>query len=124
VGLIGWQMQVVDGFTLMVLLGLGLYLPYVAVHTTILERLIAMTADRGNLGYLMYLADSVGYLGYVGVMMARETLRGNDNFNQFFLTLATVVVIGASILLAGCSIYFARRTRHLIDNGMTEKSPA
>ena len=124
VGLIGWQMQVVDGFTLMVLLGLGLYLPYVAVHTTILERLIAMTADRGNLGYLMYLADSVGYLGYVGVMMARETLRGNENFNQFFLTLATVVVIGASILLAGCSIYFARRTRHLIDNGMTEKSPA
>ncbi|MFM8392354.1 MAG: DUF5690 family protein, partial [Acidobacteriota bacterium] len=123
-GLIGWQMQLFDGFSLMVLLGLGLYLPYVAVHTTILERLIAMTADRGNLGYLMYLADSFGYLGYVGVMMARETLRGNQNFNQFFLSLAGGVVVGASFLLGGCWIYFARRTRHLIDNGMAGKSPA
>ena len=57
----------------MVLHGLGLYLPYVAVHTTIFERLIAMTRDRGNIGYLMYLADAFGYLGYVVVMLRPAT---------------------------------------------------
>lgn len=42
-----------SGFPFMVLVGLGLYLPYVVVHTTIFERLIALTRDRGNLGYLI-----------------------------------------------------------------------
>lgn len=45
------------------------------MHTTIFERLIAMTGERGNLGLLMYLADSFGYLGYVGVMLARGVVR-------------------------------------------------
>jgi len=109
IGLIGWRIQLIDGFTLMVLLGLGLYLPYVAVHTTILERLIAMTDDRGNLCYLMYLADSFGYLGYVMVMITRESLR-IQNLNQFFFIIAAVVTGVASMLLGGCWIYFARRT--------------
>jgi len=68
--LVGLNNAWVDGFQFMVLIGLGLYLPYVAVHTTIFERLIAMTGDRGNMGFLMYLADSFGYLGYVTVMLA------------------------------------------------------
>ena len=63
---------VVGPFVFMVLLGLGLYVPYVAVHTTIFGRLIAMTRDRGNIGYLMYLADAFGYLGYVAVMIGKN----------------------------------------------------
>jgi hypothetical protein len=63
----GW----LEGFGFMTVVGLGLYLPYVAVHTTIFERLIAMTRERANLGYLMYLVDAFGYLGYVGVMLTR-----------------------------------------------------
>jgi hypothetical protein len=56
----------------MVLLGLGLYLPYVALHTTLFERLLGMTRERGNIGFLMYVVDSVGYLGYVAVMLLRN----------------------------------------------------
>ena len=64
----GW----ISPFWYLTIVGLGLYLPYIAVHTTIFERLIAMTRDRGNIGYLMYLADAFGYLGYVGVLMAKN----------------------------------------------------
>ena len=64
--LVGLAAGLLSPFAFMVLHGLGLYLPYVAIHTTIFERLIAMTRDRGNIGYLMYLADAFGYLGYVG----------------------------------------------------------
>ena len=63
-----------SGFRFMVLIGLGLYLPYVAIHTTIFERLLAMAQQRGNVGYLLYLADSFGYLGYVGVMLGKSVL--------------------------------------------------
>jgi len=56
----------------MVLLGLGLYLPYVALHTTLFERLLGMTREPGNIGFLMYVVDSVGYLGYVAVMLLKN----------------------------------------------------
>lgn len=113
-GILGWRKGWIDGFDLMVLLGLGLYLPYVAVHTTIFERLIAMTGDRGNLGYLIYLADSFGYLGYVGVMLVRsfrprgQGLAG-ENFLDFFIPVATILVILAGLMLVGSWIYFDRK---------------
>ena len=77
-------------FPYMVLVGLGLYLPYVAVHTTIFERLLAMTRERGNVGFLMYLADSTGYLGYVGCMLARGALSKRGDFLSFFETVCWV----------------------------------
>jgi hypothetical protein len=67
-------------FAYMVLQGLGLYLPYIAVHTTIFERLIAMTRDRANLGYLMYVADAFGYLGYVAVLLTRNLAPSTGEF--------------------------------------------
>ncbi|MFN9976899.1 MAG: DUF5690 family protein, partial [Phycisphaerae bacterium] len=59
------QRRGLSPFQFMVMTGLGLYLPYVAVHATLFERLLAMTRDRGNVGFLLYVADSVGYAGYV-----------------------------------------------------------
>ena len=103
----GWM----DGFTFMVLIGLGLYLPYVAVHTTIFERLLALTGDKGNLGFLMYLADSFGYLGYVAVMLGRSLVPTDQSFLTFFVWLAGIVTIAATVLLAGSWLYFVKHTR-------------
>ncbi|MDX1963558.1 MAG: DUF5690 family protein [Pirellulales bacterium] len=64
-------------FWFIVLVGMGLYLPYVAVHTTILERFIALTGERGNLGYLMSIVDAIGYLGYVVVILAKNWSKVN-----------------------------------------------
>jgi hypothetical protein len=94
-------------FTFMVLLGIGLYLPYFVVQTTLFERLMAMTRDRGNIGYLMYLADSFGYLGYVAVLLARNAVRPTENFLEFFLTLSAVVAGACLVLLIPCWGYFA-----------------
>ena len=67
----------------MVLVGLGLYLPYVAMHTTVFERLLSMTHQRGNLGFLMYVADAFGYLGYVAVMIAKNLWMNTGHSRQF-----------------------------------------
>jgi hypothetical protein len=84
----------------MVLLGLGLYLPYVAVHTTVFERLIAMTGDPGNIGYLMYLADAFGYLGYVAVMILKLLAKPDHGFLDFFNTAAAVALTLATAAFA------------------------
>ena len=82
----------------MVLVGLGLYLPYVAVQTTIFERLIALTRDRGNLGYLVSLADAFGYLGYVAVMLGKNAVPIGSGFLVFFVW--TSVSIGVLAIIA------------------------
>ena len=78
--LAGLRQSWLGGFGFMVLMGLGLYLPYVAIHTTVFERLIAMTRERGNLGFLMYLADAAGYLGYSAVMVGKSYLPQRGRF--------------------------------------------
>ncbi|MFM1822155.1 MAG: hypothetical protein RI967_421 [Planctomycetota bacterium] len=93
-------------FAFMVLGGIGLYLPYIAVHTVLFERLIAMTRERGTIGYLMYLVDSVGYLGYVAVLLGRNLLGPPDDFLDAFLMLNWIIAIGCLVLLALCWVSF------------------
>lgn len=107
VTLVARHKGMVSPFAFMVLHGIGLYLPYIAVHTIIFERLIAMTRDRGNIGYLMYLADSFGYLGYVAVLLARQMLGPAENFLAFFVWLSWVVTGTCLVLLVPCWRYFA-----------------
>jgi hypothetical protein len=102
---------VLGGFAFMVLAGLGLYLPYVALHTTVFERLLAMTRDRGNVGFLMYVADSAGYLGYVAVMLGRGLFRADGGFLGFFTTFAGVGAVASLALLAHSGSWFADRKR-------------
>jgi hypothetical protein len=104
-------MLTASGF--MIVMGAGLYLPYVAVHTTVFERMIALTRDRSNLIFLIYVVDALGYLGYVGVMLIRNFLpsTSNDSAVEFvigfrwFCAVSAVISI-ACVLLA--MIYFAR----------------
>ena len=91
--------SVIPPFAFMVLLGVGMYVPYVAVHTTIFERFIALTRERGNLGFFMYLADAIGYLGYVGVMIARGLFPGREHFLGFFVITSSALLLSALMLL-------------------------
>lgn len=87
---IAWQQRWITPFGFMVLIGQSLYLPYVAVHTTVFERLLAMTRAPGNIGFLMYVVDSIGYLGYVAVLLLKSF--GGEYIRQaplidYFLTM-------------------------------------
>jgi Family of unknown function (DUF5690) len=113
VALLGLRSGGLSSFAFMVVVGLGLYMPYIAVHTTIFERLIAMTRDRGNIGYLMYVADAFGYLGYVGVLLARnwltpkEELASKEEFLSFFVALSWIIAGACVVFLLPCWGYFA-----------------
>jgi hypothetical protein len=107
--LVGWQLGWLSGFAFMVLIGLGLYLPYVAVHTTVFERFLAMTREKGNLGFLMYVADSIGYLGVVAVLFAKNLVKVEGSFSSFFLFICWVTAGLSVVCLVGSWWYFAAR---------------
>jgi len=105
--LVGLEAGAFSAFTFMVLLGLGLYLPYIAVQTSLFERLIAMTRDRGNISYLVMLADAFGYLGLVVVLLARNAIAPGRDFLSFFVALSWGIAIVSAVLLVPCWRYFA-----------------
>ncbi|HVY70939.1 MAG TPA: DUF5690 family protein [Verrucomicrobiae bacterium] len=98
-------------FAFMALFGLGIYLPYVTVHTTVFERLIAVTRERANLGYLMYLADAAGYFGYVAVLLAKIFWCPKAAFLPFFSTLSWIALALAALSFMGAAAFFSRHLR-------------
>jgi hypothetical protein len=110
--LVGHWQNLLDAFAFMVLVGLGLYLPYVAVHTTVFERLLAMTRERGNLGFLMYVADSFGYLGYVAIMLVRIRSSSADLIGFFLLACLLATVVSLACLVFSWQYFHRLEERH------------
>lgn len=104
-----WRSGILGGFPFMVLLGVGMYLPYVAVHTTLFERLIALTREKGNMTYLMYLADATGYLGYCAVMLSRSLFKPEEEFLPFFVNLSTLILLGGLGFIILSILIYRRR---------------
>ncbi len=98
----------INPFPFMVLLGIGTYVPYVIVHTTVFERLIATYREHANVGYLMYLADAFGYLGYVGVMLAKPYLSQAPSFLELLINISLWVGVGASLVAVVLLGYYLR----------------
>lgn len=107
--LAGLQAGRLGAFPFMVMLGLGLYLPYVAIHTTMFERLIAMTRERGNIGFLMYLADASGYCAYAALVLFRGWLPTSADPLPFFVATWWGMGILTAISLLAAWAYFASR---------------
>lgn len=96
----------------MVTLGLGMYIPYVAFHTTVFERMIAAFRETGTIGYLLYLADAIGYLGYVGVMVFRNTVSGEVDFLGLLIWVSLFIAIVSTILTLLLGGHFFKHLPH------------
>jgi hypothetical protein len=108
---LGRRAGMVDPFAYVVMIGLGLYLPYVAIHTTVFERLLATTRDKGTSSYLLYLADSFGYLGYVAVLLGKGSLSKQGDLLGLFENAAILAGVLGLALLAVSVAGFSQSTR-------------
>ena len=98
----------ISPYVFMVTCGIGLYVPYIAFHTTIFERLIAASRRPGNLGFLMYVADATGYFGYALVMILKANLEESKAVLPFFLAALWIVAAGSILALLVAVRYFRR----------------
>ncbi len=97
----------VGPFAFVILVGVGLYLPYFAVHTTLFERMLAMTRERANIAFLIYLVDALSYLCYVGVVLCEGSITGRTAVT-LFVRAAWLAMAGGIAAFAGAGLYFAR----------------
>lgn len=75
------------------------------------DRLIAATGSIGTAGFLIYVADSFGYLGSVALMVYRDLGQPDLSWLEFFTGFAYVTSVGCTALFFVSMVYFGRVTR-------------
>jgi MFS family permease len=91
--------------------GFGLFLGYTVFQGFLFERMMATYKEPGNVGFLMYFADSFGYLGSVLVLLWRNFMFSSVDWLAFFCRSA--YVFSGFILVAGLGsvFYFSSEKR-------------
>ncbi|HEY5405941.1 MAG TPA: DUF5690 family protein [Ginsengibacter sp.] len=96
-------------FMWMTLVGLGLYMGYIPFNCILFERLIATFRNGGNVGFLIYIADSFGYLGSVVVIISKSVFSNKlawaTVYSNGVMYLSIIGVVGTLMALR----YFNRK---------------
>jgi len=89
--------------------GAGLYMAYMPFNAMLFDRMIAFSGRIGTAGFLIYVADALGYLGSVALLVWRNFVMVRLDWLGFFIAsaYATSVVGAVCTILAG--VYFLRR---------------
>lgn len=89
----------------MTMVGLGLYMVYIPFNSVFFERMIAAFRFTGNAGFLIYVADSFGYLGSVSVLLSKEIFKVQLNWVHFFSNSVMLLSV-AGVLITSYSMYY------------------
>jgi len=75
--------------------GLGLYMVYIPFNSLLFDRLLAAFRFAGTVGFLIYIADSFGYLASVAVLISKSIFKLQMHWLHFYQSLVlTVAVLG------------------------------
>jgi hypothetical protein len=117
-----FQQQVISPTAWMILIGLGLYLGYVPFNSIFFDRLLAAFKYVGTVGFIIYIADSFGYLGSVGVVLFKEIFKEfwdvDLSWLEFFISTGYIISIAGSILIAGSMAYFHFKHQQMKSRGL------
>lgn len=94
-----FQQQILLPTTWMMLSGIGLYLGYIPFNSIFFDRMLAAFRYVGTVGFIMYIADSVGYLGSVSVLFVKEFSKVQISWLDFYIQAGYYVSI-LGLLLA------------------------
>jgi MFS family permease len=99
----------------MTLVGLGLYMVYIPFNSVFFERMIAAFRFTGNAGFLIYVADSFGYLGSVSVLLSKEIFKVQLNWVHFFSNSVMGLSVAGVIITSYSMYYFYQKQKAVHD---------
>jgi len=106
-----FSLNMISPTTWMIVTGLGLYMGYIPYNAIFFERMIATFHYKSNVGFLIYVADSIGYLGSVGLLLTKELGKPNISWADFFKEGVVFVAIIGGIGGILSLIYFLQSAR-------------
>jgi Family of unknown function (DUF5690) len=89
--------------------GTGLYMAYVPFNGMLFERLLAVLREKGNVGFLFYLADFCGYVGSVIILIYQNFGIRNGSWLSFLMDLSLILPIICLFFILISYLYFNRK---------------
>jgi hypothetical protein len=106
---LAFQAHLISPLVWMILAGSGLYVAYNPINAILFDRLVAVSGRVANAGFLIYVADSSGYMGSVALLLWRNFGQASLNWLQFFTFGAYVTaVVGAAATVLAAAYFYVR----------------
>lgn len=106
VGTLLFEKSLISGFYWMLLVGLGLFLAYTVLQTVVFERMIALFRIKANAGYFVYICESIGYMGSVGLLLYKEFFMKDLSWSRVLMQFSYLQFCLGLLLLAVSNNYF------------------
>lgn len=116
-----------DGYTYMVLTGIGSYLSYVPYNSVLFERIIGYTSAPSTVSFPMQVSDSLGYFGVLGIYLFNtfgDKPSDDEVFLQFFQPMGYILSVACAVSYGFGFVYFFvifPRRKNLEEDGSAEK---
>jgi hypothetical protein len=117
-----FEQQLITATWWMILIGLGLYMGYVPFNSIFFDRLLAAFQYVGTVGFIMYVADSFGYLGSVGVILLKELGHYEISWLEFFISCGYFLSVAGAVLILASMRYFHKK--HITPDGSNDQFSA
>jgi MFS family permease len=114
VSTLAYENQWIGPVPWMTLVGMGLYFGYIQFNSIFFDRLIAAFRYVSTVGFLIYLADSFGYVGSVMVMLYKEFGQKEESWLNFFINGGYIMSVSGSILIILSLVYFVSKHKDLV----------
>lgn len=103
--------SLISPFTWMTISGLGIYMAYVMMGGSIIfERITATFPYKSNAAFLIYLADAIGYLGSVIMLLFKDFFFSNLPFLDFYRGMIYLVSVAGLLSIGFSFFYFKKAT--------------
>jgi MFS family permease len=99
----------ISTFYWMTLVGLGLYMTYIPYNSILFDRMLATFQYAANVGFLIYVADSFGYLASVTVLLTKTIFKFHINWLDFYTSLVLFTSAIGMILIVVSMLYFRKK---------------
>jgi hypothetical protein len=110
---ISFTVSYINGYTTpfwwMTVVGVGLYMGYVPFNCMLFDRLIASFKYISNAGFIIYVADSFGYLGSNVILIAKNFLTLHISWSDFFVKLVLSMSVLGIVLAILSALYFKNK---------------
>ncbi len=109
----GYQVGWWNDWWWLFLTGFGTYMAYLPFNSILFDRLIAAFRHVSNVGFLIYVADSFGYLGSVTVLLYKDLGAHELSWVDFFSQMSYVLAVLGCIGTLFSMLYFWRKHQNV-----------
>ena len=120
---LGFNLNLVDGQTWMLLLTIGLFTAYVPFSSVLFDRMVAATGSVGTATFGIYLCDAFGYLGSVILTLVKYLSDITLSWVDFLQLMVVILSVSSVVMMLISAVFFARKLPYIASEPVRQSQP-